>query len=263
MERELKLPIADSVVIVYPSQASYEAGVVAESENDIERLRTQLGPAGDQIRIEDVTLAARRMAVSSIAIGMYRKILVNDWRAGNHSWSDWVRVLAHELTHTAERELVGGRITLASQWVREGFSDWVGYKVVEAFGGEKFASGREYALKLIADAKAYQTFPSLSQLGRSAEWTTWVRNRGHAATYGQAFIAVDFLIEQKGLPAVTEYFRTSGTVANRERNFAAAFGEPFPLFEKNSKLTCRCFSRTQKALFKVPISSGQAETFYV
>src|SRR5436190_6035751 len=53
MERELKLPIADSVVIVYSSQASYEAGVVAESENDIERLRTQLGPAGDQIRIED------------------------------------------------------------------------------------------------------------------------------------------------------------------------------------------------------------------
>ena len=190
------------------------------------------------------------MAVSSIAIGMYRKILVNDWRAGNHSWSDWVRVLAHELTHTAERELVGGRITLANQWIREGFADWVGYKVVEAFGGEKFASGREYALKLIANAKAYQTFPSLSQLGRSAEWTTWVRNRGHAATYGQAFIAVDFLIGQKGLPAVTEYFRTSATVNKGELKFAAVFGEPGPC--SRGKHTAHR-DRNDGSNFRVPV----------
>src|ERR1044071_1034671 len=62
MVRDLKLPNVEGVVIVYPSQTSYETGVVAESERDIERLRVQLGPAGNQIRTEDVTLAARRMA---------------------------------------------------------------------------------------------------------------------------------------------------------------------------------------------------------
>src|ERR1051325_3979510 len=222
MNRELNLPIVDGVVIVYPSQASYEAGVVAESEKDVERLRGQLGEAGNRIRMEDVTLAARRMAVSSVAVGMYRKILVNDGRAGNQSWSDWVRVLAHELTHTSERELITGRVTFADQWVREGFADWVGYKVVEAFGGETLASGRERTLKLIADAREYQSFPSLNQLGRNLDWTTWLRNRGHAATYGQAFVAVDYLIEERGMPAIVAYFRTSGMGNDRERNFSAA-----------------------------------------
>jgi len=232
LERELKLPIADGVMIVYPSQVSYEAGVVAESEKDVERIRSQLGEAGNRIRTEDVTLNARRMAVSSVAVGMYRKILVNDWRAGNQSWSDWVRVLAHELTHTAERELVGGRFTFADQWVREGFADWVGYRVVESLGGESLVNGRERTLKLIGNAREYQSFPSLSQLGRNLDWTTWLRNRGHAATYGQAFIAVDYLIQDRGTPAIVEYFRTSGIVNDRERNFRAAFDQPLAVFEK-------------------------------
>lgn len=248
MVRELKLPNVDGVVIVYPSQVAYEEGVVAESERDIERIKSQLGQAGNQIKIEEVVLAARRMAVSSVAVGMYRKILVNDSRAGNQSWSGWVRVLAHELTHSAEREIVGGRFTLADQWVREGFADWVGYKVVEAFGGENLASGREQVLKLIANAKAYQTFPSLSQLGRNLEWTTWLRNRGHAATYGQAFIAVDFLIEQRGVAAVTEYFRMSGTINDRERNFGAAFGESLPDFEKKFEIQLQTLLQNTKTV---------------
>jgi len=232
MVRDLNLPAVEGSVIVYPSQASYETGVVAESEKDLERLRKQLGSLANQLRAEESNLAARRLAVSSVAVGMYKKVLVNEWRAGNYSWSEWLRILAHELTHTAERELVDGRFTVSDQWLREGFADWVGYKVVETFGAEKFAKSRDHALDLIATARAYQNFPSLSQLARNAEWTTWLRNRGHAATYGQALIAVDFLIEQKGLPAIVEYFKLFGKLNNRERNFMAAFGEPLSAFEE-------------------------------
>ena len=44
MVRDLKLPAVDGSVTLYFSQVSYEAGVVAESERDLERLRKQLGP---------------------------------------------------------------------------------------------------------------------------------------------------------------------------------------------------------------------------
>jgi hypothetical protein len=64
-----------------------------------------------------------------------------------------------------------------------------------------------------------------------AEWQTWGGNLGRAATYNQAFLAVDFLIEQRGLPAVVEYFRFFGKSNNRELNFTRAFGEPLSEFE--------------------------------
>jgi hypothetical protein len=59
-----------------------------------------------------------------------------------------------------------------------------------------------------------------------------VTDFGYQATYGQALIAVDFLIEKKGLPAIVEYFRLFGKLNNRERNFTTAFGEPMSAFEE-------------------------------
>jgi hypothetical protein len=128
--------------------------------------------------------------------------------------------------------LVEGRPTTSDQWLNEGFADWVGYKVVDAFGAENFALSRKRALDEMASARYYQTFPSLSQLARNSEWLTWSRTLGRAATYGQALIAVDFLIEQKGVPAIVEYFRLFRRLSNRERNFTLAFGEPMTSFDE-------------------------------
>jgi hypothetical protein len=44
-------------------------------------------------------------------------------------------------------------------------------------------------------------------------------------------MGVDFLIEQKGHPAVVEYFRLFRKQSNREVNFTTAFGEPVAEFE--------------------------------
>ena len=236
MVRDLKLPPVEGSVTVYPSQVSYESGVVAESEKDLERLRKQLGPRANRLNEEEFVLSARRFAVGSVAVGMHKRVLVNDWLVSRYPWPEWVRVLAHELTHTVVKDLVDGRLTTTDQWLNEGFSEWVGYKVVDAFGAENFAVSRKQALDDIATASYYQTFPSLSQLARNSEWLTWSRTLGRAATYGQALIAVDLLIEQKGLPAIVEYFRLFGKLNNRERNFRMAFGEPIASFdEKFSK----------------------------
>jgi hypothetical protein len=232
MVRDLKLPAIDGSVIVYPSQASYESGVVGESEKDLERLRKQLGPRANRLNEEELIFAAQRSAVSSVAVGMYKKVLVNDWRVARYPWAEWIRVLTHELTHTVQRELVDGRLTASDQWLREGFAEWVGCKVVDTFGAENFAVSRKRALDDIASASYYQTFPSLSQLARNSEWLTWSRTLGRAATYGQALIAVDLLIEQKGVAAIVEYFRLFSKVNNRERNFTMAFGEPIASFDE-------------------------------
>jgi hypothetical protein len=104
MVLDLKLPAVEASVTLYPSQASYESGVVAESERDRERLRKQLGSGANQLREDELVLAARRSAVSSQAVGMYRKVLVNEWRVSKFLWPEWIRLLAHELTHAAQRE---------------------------------------------------------------------------------------------------------------------------------------------------------------
>jgi hypothetical protein len=75
-------------------------------------------------------------------------------------------------------------------------------------------------------------FLAWGQLARNADWITWSRTLGLPSTYGQGFIAVDFLIDEKGLPAVVEYFRLFKTLNNRERNFATAFGESMGAFDE-------------------------------
>jgi hypothetical protein len=232
MVRDLKLPpIDDGSVTLYPSQASYEAGVVAQSAENLERLRKQLGPRAKQMKGAESVLAATTMAVGSNGVGMYKRVLINEWRVAKFPWSEWVRLLAHELTHTADRELVDGHPAASDQWLREGFAEWVGYKVVDTFGAQGFSDSRKHALDLILTATSYQTFPGLGQLARNSDWITWSRTLGRAATYGQAFIAVDYLIEEKGLPAVIEYFRLFKKLNNRERNFATAFGESLTVFD--------------------------------
>jgi hypothetical protein len=232
MVRDLKLPpIDEGSVTLYPSQASYEAGVVAQSAENLERLRKQLGPRPKQMKEAESVLAATTMAVGSNGVGMYKRVLINEWRVAKFPWSEWVRLLAHELTHTADRELVDGHPAASDQWLREGFAEWVGYKVVDTFGAQGFSDSRKHALDLILTATSYQTFPGLGQLARNSDWITWSRTLGRAATYGQAFIAVDYLIEEKGLPAVIEYFRLFKKWNNRERNFATAFGESLTVFD--------------------------------
>ena len=232
MVRDLNLPAIDGgSVTLYPSQASFEAGVVAQSAESSEQLRKQLGPRAKQVTEAESVLAATTIAVGSNAVGMYKRVLINEWRVVKYPWPEWVRVLAHELTHTAQRELVDGRPTASHHWLTEGFAEWVGYKVVDTFRAQDFTDSRKRALDSIGTATSYQTFPSLLQLARNPDWITWSRTLGRASTYRQAFIAVDFLIEEKGLPAVIEYFRLIAKTNNRERNFVVAFGESLARFD--------------------------------
>ena len=232
MVRDFGLPGIDGgSVILYPSQTSFEAGVVAHISADAERRHKQLGFSAKPLDESAVVSSATITAVGSNAVGMYKKVLVNEWRIAKYSRLEWVRVLAHELTHTAEFELFDGRIASPDSWLLEGFAEWVGYKVVESFGAQDFAVSRKVALDSIVTATSYQTVPSLRQLARYPDWTTWTRTLGRPATYRQAFIAVDYLIQERGLSPVIEYFRLFKKLNNRERNFVTAFGESVSAFD--------------------------------
>jgi hypothetical protein len=232
MSRDFMLPVVDVSVTVYPSKASYESGVVAQVVRERERLRRQLGPGAKLLSEEEFANAGRRLAVSSDAVGNYREVIVNDSHASKYVWQEWVRLLAHELTHSAQKELINGRPSGSDQWLREGFAEWIGYKVADKFGAENFAKSRQRILDLIATARSYQTFPSLNQLASNTDWITWFRTLSYAGTYGQALIAVDVLIEEKGIEAMVDYFRRFGKLNNRERNFLTAFGETLSSFDE-------------------------------
>jgi Domain of unknown function (DUF4157) len=231
MITDLKLPAVHGSVIFYSSQGSFEAGVMQASQEDLERLRQQLGPRGNQLNREAVLFSAKRSAVSAVALAMYEKVLVNEWKFSKTPRSEQLHILAHELTHLVQKEMVDYRLVLFDQWLVEGFAEWVGYKVADSLGVESMARGRETALGFIATAKSYQTFPNLRQLAVNSDWITWSRTLGRSATYGQALIAVDYLIEQKGLPTVIQYFRLFGKINDHNRNFAKAFGESISSFD--------------------------------
>ena len=54
---------------------------------------------------------------------------------------------------------------------------------------------------------------------------------GGAGTYSQGFLALEYLIQEKGFDTVIGYFRASATSTDRLQTFREAFGEGFEQFE--------------------------------
>jgi hypothetical protein len=241
MTGDLGLPAVEGTVKLYSNSTALESALAVELERDFhemaELIEKQLGPQAKErfyaTQEGTIALAARQTATTAVAVALHKRILVNESLfLRRYSWSERIRVLAHELTHIVEKAFVNGRVTTTDHWMMEGFADWVSYKVLESLGLDTFAKSRERSVDKILRARQYQTFPLLSQLAKRTDWKTWAGTLGQEATYGQGFMAVDFLIDQKGLPAVIEYFRLFGKVRDRDRNFATAFGEPLSSFEQ-------------------------------
>lgn len=233
MAGELGLPSLEGTVTFYPNRFLFESALSAESFNDLDQVEKQFGAKVRQEFEQNIAASAAQTAVSASAVGKYRKVLINEWYFYRSTWLDNMRVLTHELTHTAQRELIHGRIPTYHTWMGEGFAEWIAYKVLDRLSAQTFAKAREHSVDSIYKAKVFQTFPGLSQLKSPTEWRSWMRTLGLEATYGQAMLAVDFLIEKKNLAAVIEYFGLFDAQSDAEKNFARAFGESTEVFEKN------------------------------
>lgn len=231
MARELNFPPLEGTVTFYSNYQSYEAGLAAEFAAAAQRAEGRSGKsAAEPDRSERIAFSARQRAVTTAGVAINGNVLVHEISLRRYSWSEQIRVLAHELTHVLQRDLAGRGPARWESWLVEGFADWVAYKVLDILKVESFAKSREEVINDIASG-SQRKLPGLAQLYSQADIMTWSRTLGRYAAYGQGMMAVDFLVEQKGLPALLDYFRSFAKTNNREKNFAAAFGQSLAEFD--------------------------------
>lgn len=235
MARELNFPPIKGMVTFYRNYQTYEIGLAEEFESAARQAEERSGKhEAEPGRSERIAFSARQRAVTTAGVAINGKVLVHELSLRRYSWSEQVRVLAHELTHVLQRQLAGGGPARWENWLVEGFADWVAYKVLESLKIETFTKSREEVIKSIV-AGSQRELPALAQLYSQADIMTWTRTLGRYAAYGQGMIAVDYLVEQKGLPAVLDYFPRFAKVNNRQQNFKDAFGESLDEFDARFK----------------------------
>ncbi|MHB1046025.1 MAG: hypothetical protein ACYC4P_08415 [Thermoanaerobaculia bacterium] len=166
---------------------------------------------------------ARRAAATFDAVGRPDGVYVNERRLARSGWTTRVAILAHELGHVLQYELVGGRRSASDQWLREGFSEWISFGVLARLQLASEGRRRGDARRAVALAGAAR-LPALSEL---ATWDAWVRfqaERPALPLYPYAYLAVDLLVERHGVEAVLGYFRSFTSSNDAEGLFRAAFG---------------------------------------
>jgi hypothetical protein len=194
----------------YGSQDAFELGLVTDGG------------------LEDRVMA-RDQARFASGVGTARGILIRADRVAAVPLVDRVGLYAHELTHVSQYEMAGGKRG-GDQWLREGFADWVRYRTMEALGLRAYAESRRLVLRRVARAGSVERFPALGALVTNRQWTTARNELGGPATYDQAFLATDWLVERTGRERVVDYFRRFGRRDDRVAHFREAFGMPPGLF---------------------------------
>lgn len=206
----LQLPFpAETTVYLYVNQATFAAGLEREgrvaSAGAWEHARFAAGVAGGR----GIFLRADLMASMTLL--------------------NRVALIAHELTHVSQVEMRRGGRGGPAQWMAEGHADWAKYRVIEMMGYRSYAdSRREVRQSILRSATPVRYFPSLIDLARADQWAD-ARNRlGSAATYGQAFVAVDWLIERYGTDKVHEFLRRFSLQAEPSSHWRVVFPQGFP-----------------------------------
>jgi hypothetical protein len=207
-ERDLGFPPFPVTFLFYPHREAFERALLASGY--------------------DAALA-RSTARTMTAVGGHGRVLLNDAALDSMSWTGRVALLAHELGHSLQYELGGGRRGTSDQWLREGFAEWLSIRVLERLGAismKAYHRDRQAELRAAGPAKAVR----LADMVTFPEWVA-LGERSGAIAYAQAFLAVDFLLERHGVPAVLQYFERFATSSDRAGNFRAAFGEDLDSFE--------------------------------
>jgi len=196
---------------------------------------------------------ARASARQMIAIGGHRIVLINQARLEQQGWPGRVSLLAHELGHVLQYELGGGTRGTSAQWLREGFSEWLELRVMEALDRADDAKAWRQALVRVRNPARTRIMtlggpdsfpdwverlqggtqvPPLSALGSWPDWVEQLSGAAGAALYDYAFIAVTTLIEEHGLAPVLRYFELFAERQDPSANFLDAFGETEEAFEE-------------------------------
>lgn len=214
MVMELGLPLPPRLtVFVYPDHETYAAGLAGTGRMSPRR--------------------AEEIAGYSVGLGQHRQLFINDQALRGACRRVWLGVVAHELTHSAQYQLSGGRRGRSEQWLREGMADWVAARVLERLGETTLPRRRNRALDDVARAWAERedTRLDLIRLGAPLGWEHRHLDAGQL-TYRLAFLATDALIRRSGLDRLIGYFRAFADSDDRFGHFERAFGMSLEEFEE-------------------------------
>jgi len=208
-EQALDLPRADVRLVLFPDRPSFEQGLLAAGYPP----------------------ALASSASSFAAIGGARAVLMNAGVVDRFDRTSRVQLVAHELVHSLQYQFSGGTRGASEQWLREGFAEWVSYRVTAHLGLASFDSLREDLLGPLAGARFGFPPASLDDLVTFPQWVA-AQRRYETPLYAQAFIAAELLIELRGVPFIIGYFERFKATSEHERAFADAFGLERAAFER-------------------------------
>ena len=212
LARELGLPVPSRfTVFFYDSAKSFERGLIQDGD---------VSPA-----------RAAELSDFAIGVGRRRQLLLNE-EGIDPSRREWLRLIAHEMTHVCQIELAEGE-GRAAQWLAEGMAEWVAFTVLERLHLDNMVNRREIARRGIRNHAALVSARlDLATLGTPRGFTVRHRREGSVPTYQLAFLMTDYLIQRNGFGRVVEYFRSFGTSQSPRENFEQAFGTSLDDFER-------------------------------
>ena len=110
MVRDLGLVVPERVTVyVYSGREVFEQGLIRDAD---------IAPA-----------RAAELSDFAVGVGKRRQLLLHD-EPGMGQGSEWLRLIAHEMTHVSQIELAQGE-GRAEQWLAEGMAEWVAFSVLE------------------------------------------------------------------------------------------------------------------------------------
>ena len=171
----------DYRILLVPNRDSYAAALVREARVDQKeaerRARTTLGWSSYDVIIQN----AGEMKVP-------RRRVYN---------------MSHEVVHKFQSEECSGNCQKI-MWIYEGFATTIGSRIVEILGMRPMEETKKTWLR---DLQKISTRPSLKELKSKEAWYKALDKFGSDPTYGMAGLAVLNLIEQKGYPPWSVYFK--------------------------------------------------------
>ena len=212
LSRELALPVPDRVMVyIYTSRAVFEQGLMNDG-----RL-----PA----------VRAAELSEFAIGVGKRRQLLLQD-EGSPPAARDWLRLVAHELTHVAQIELAQGE-GRAEQWLAEGMAEWAAFTVLERLGLDTLAQRRAAALGHVREQAALREARlDLETLGTPRGFTVRHLREGSLPTYQLAFLMTDYLVRRHGFEGLVTYYRSFADGRGRYEAFSGAFGVTLEDFEQ-------------------------------
>ena len=211
MAKSFGLPVPDSVtVLVYGGRRAFEQGLMRDA------------------RVSPVQAA--QLSDFAIGVGARGQVLLND-QPTDRTQREWLRLIAHELTHVSQIELSGGE-GRGEQWLAEGMAEWVAFSTLEHLGLDTLEHRRQAAMAGIrSHVTLLQGKLDLEARGTPRGFTAWHRQEGSLPVYQLAFLMTDYLVERRGFEAIRTYFASFRRASDRRKNFDAAFGESLTDFE--------------------------------